>query len=227
MRALSGTGRLAMSLALWMGIMASFPSVASAGLSECDQLKRLANFFGDGVAFKNAVDFADSRHWYKMLQGADSPWSNHVVISERALYRKMESMMDRVGTSGSKTRVRDLDSASTRFLSQDIAQEMLIEGFRRMDSLSAGKKVDPNDWIKYVPDPLDPSQQILRISFDVDRPIGMGFVMGKDRFSEPVRVEGIQRVAFVVRKTKSLEDPEKDYFHVLTFFPDAVNHLVR
>ena len=227
MRALSGTWRLALSLALWMGITASFPSISSAGLSECDQLKRLANFFGDGVAFKNAVDFASSRHWYKMLQGADSPWSNHVVISERALYRKMESMMDRVGTSGSKTHVNDLDSASTRFLSEDIAQEMLIEGFRRMDSLSAGKKVDPSDWFKYVPDPLDPSQQLLRISFNVDRPIGMGFVMGKDRFSEPVRVDGLQRVNFVVRKTKSYEDPQKDFFHVLTFYPDAVSPRAR
>ena len=162
-----------------------------------------------------------------MLQGADSPWSNHVVISERALYRKMESMMDRVGTSGSKTHVNDLDSASTRFLSEDIAQEMLIEGFRRMDSLSAGKKVDSSDWFKYVPDPLDPSQQLLRISFNVDRPIGMGFVMGKDRFSEPVRVDGLQRVNFVVRKTKSYEDPQKDFFHVLTFYPDAVSPRAR
>ena len=225
MRPMSGTGRLASSLALWIGItadIASFTSVARAALTECEKLQRVLQFFGDGTAFGSAVKFASSSQWYKMLQGGDGPWSNHVLMSEKGLYRKMETIMDRSLATGAKTGKGELYSTATRFLSEDMAQEMLVEGFRRMDSLSAGKRTDPGDLFTLRKDPEDPSKQMLRISFNVDRPIGMGFVMGKDQFSEPVRVEGIQRVTLVVRKTKSREDPRKDFFHVANFYPDAV-----
>ena len=224
MRALNGAGRFVSSLALWMGIaagLASFPLSSSAALSHCEQLQKLANYFGDGVAFSRTREFAASEKWFKLLQGSDNPWLHHVLMSEENLYRKMELTRDR--TLGVRTRRRDLDSASTRFLSKEIAKEMLIEGFKRVDALSAGKKFSPTDHIKLISDREDPTKQLLRISFDVDQPIGMGFVLGKDRFSDPVRVDEIRRVTLVVRKTRDSANPKQSFYHVMTFYPDALH----
>ncbi len=224
MRALNGRSRVyrLVSLIVFGVSLFSAPLPSVAALTECEKLQRVLEFFGDGSAFNHAVEFASSEKWYKMLQGIDSPWTNHVLMSEKGLYRKIESMKDRVATAGSKTLSKDIDTAATRFLSEDIAKEMLVEGFKRMDILSTGKRADLGDSFTLRRDPSDPSKQLLRISFNVDRPIGMGYVLGKDRFSDPVRVDGLKRVTLVVRKTKNQEDLSKDFYHVLTFYPDAV-----
>lgn len=224
MRALSGTGRLSSHLARWLSLaafLASFPSVAGAALTYCQQLERLANYFGDGAAFARTREFASSDKWFKLLQGPDNPWLHHVLMSEEGLLRKMDSTRDR--TLGVLTRRRDVDAASTRFLSKDIAKEMLAEGFKRIEALAADKKFSPSDHIKLSTDREDPTKQLLRISFDADRPIGMGFVLGKDRYSDPVRVEGIRRVTLVVRKTRDQANPTEDFYHVVTFYPDALH----